>query len=59
MEATREWAARNVVPMVDGVGRLDAQRDLVGPGAHLAPAARKVLAEAIADAIVGLPALGT
>jgi len=57
MKATREWATRNAVTMVDGVGRLDAQRDLVGPGAHLAPAARKALAKALAAAIVGLPAL--
>jgi lysophospholipase L1-like esterase len=52
MAAIREWAATHNVPLVDGVARLDAQRDLVLTWVHLAPPANKVLARAIAAEIL-------
>ncbi len=52
MLAIREWAATHGVPLVDGIGRLDGQRDLVLTWVHLAPSANKNLARAIAAEIV-------
>jgi hypothetical protein len=52
MAAVREWAAAHDVPIVDGIARLDLERDLVLTWVHLAPPANKELARAIATEIV-------
>jgi hypothetical protein len=54
MLAVREWAATHDVPLVDGVARLDLQRDLVLTWVHLAPPANKALARAIAATIISV-----
>jgi hypothetical protein len=52
MHAIREWSATHGVPLVDGIARLDRQRDLVLTWVHLAPPANKMLARAIAAEIL-------
>lgn len=55
MQALHEWTARNGVPLVDGVARLDGERDLIITWVHLAPPANKALAKALANTLVALP----
>jgi lysophospholipase L1-like esterase len=57
MHAVRDWAAIHRVPLVDGIAKLDRQRDLVLTWVHLAPPANKMLARAIAGEILRVTGL--
>jgi lysophospholipase L1-like esterase len=46
------WASANGVPFVDGIGALDRDRDQLATWVHLKPRGNRLLAEALAGAIL-------
>lgn len=54
MDAVREWAESESVPLVDGIAALDQRRDLLVSWVHLKAEGNDVLAEAIAERVLEL-----
>jgi len=52
MQALPGWAARRGVPLVDGIDALDDRREEVFSWVHLTPEGNRILAEAIAPAVL-------
>lgn len=54
MRSLSAWAETDRVPFVDGVGTLDARRDVLVSWVHLSPEGNRLLAGAIAEAVLGI-----
>jgi hypothetical protein len=54
MRSLSAWAEAERVPFVDGIGALDARRDVLVSWVHLSPEGNRLLAGAIADVVLGI-----